>query len=50
MDWENLARRKLEAPYIPPAPAVAGRKYFNQSVKHVVVPYIDNGTNWDKDF
>jgi len=50
-DWEALLWRKLPAPLVPAAKAVEKLQNFATHAEPAKVkPYVDDGTDWDKDF
>jgi len=50
-DWEGLLWRKLPAPFVPAAKAVEKLQNFATHAEPAKVkPYVDDGTDWDRDF
>lgn len=50
-DWEALLWRKLPAPLVPAAKAVEKLQNFATHAEPAKVkPYVDDGTDWDRDF
>jgi serine/threonine protein kinase len=51
IDWTALHNRKLTPPHIPDKKKVESLANFGNKLEpRVVHPYVNDGTNWDKDF
>jgi len=50
MNWEELGNKKLPAPHIPKIKNPTDVSNFQCNEKFKVIPYKDDGTNWDEDF
>jgi len=50
-DWEALLWRKMQTPFAPPAKAVEKLSNFATHAEPArVKPYVDDGTDWEKEF
>lgn len=50
-DWEGLMWKKLQAPMAISKQSMSSLSNFSQRIEPMqTIPYVDDGTNWDKDF